>query len=73
MREIQSCFNDHNRHRNLDSHFNILNLMFEESALIEKKIYQILIDDGYLLSMDEFYRINGVDLVGDQQYEGKHD
>lgn len=45
--------------------------MFEESDLIENKIYELLIDDGYLLSMDEFYRINGVDLVGDQSYEGK--
>jgi hypothetical protein len=36
--------------------------------MIEEKIYELLINDGYLMSMDEFYRINGVDLVGDECY-----
>lgn len=34
MREIQSCFSESHKQKNLDSHFNILNLMFEESAEI---------------------------------------
>ena len=71
MREIYSCFNDIQKLKNLDTHINILKLLFDESSVIEQKIYEMLIDDGYLMSMDEFYRINGVDLVGDRSYEGK--
>lgn len=36
--------------------------------MIEEQIYELLIRLGYLASMDEFYRINGVELVPDQIY-----
>ena len=38
---------------------------------MEDKIYDLLIEEGYLSSMDEFYRINGIGLVGDQRYSRK--
>lgn len=68
MDELNSCFQELEKVKDLKSHFKILQLLFKENSLIEQKIYDKLIEDGYLTSMDEFYRINGVDLVKDQSY-----
>ena len=41
----------------------VMRHIFAENSLIEERIFALLIDEGYLASMDEFYRINGVDLI----------
>ena len=48
-----------------------MKLLFIENTAIEDKIYKMLVDDGYLSSMDEFYRINGIGLVQERSYGRK--
>lgn len=37
-----------------------MKIYWEQNKLLQDKIYTVLVDFGYLSSMDEFYRINGV-------------
>jgi hypothetical protein len=34
--------------------------IYDENQLIEEKIYETLIEKGHVMSMDEFFRVNGV-------------
>ena len=49
--------------KSLEYHRTVMRHIFAENSLIEERIFALLIDEGYLASMDEFYRINGVDLI----------
>lgn len=36
----------------------VVNLLMEENSILEKKIYNILIQRGYISSVDEFYKMS---------------
>jgi hypothetical protein len=45
--------------------------VYKENLELENKIFEILVDGGYIISIDEFYRINGIDAVHKEVYERK--
>jgi hypothetical protein len=40
--------------------FEIINIIYEENFILEKMIYEVLVNEGHVLSMEEFFRINGI-------------
>ena len=52
MKELNSLYNDVHKRKNLMSHFRFLKLLFKENSEVEDKIYDLLIEEGYLSSMD---------------------
>lgn len=42
--------------------------IYKENEVMQIKIIEELIDKGFIISIDEFYRINGVDLVDKELY-----
>lgn len=51
-KQIQNLFNEIYKAKTLDQHFSVLSLLYHENAVIEQKIYELLIKEGYILSMD---------------------
>lgn len=51
-KQIHAIFNDIYKMRSLEQHFSVLKMLFHENAVIEQKIYALLIQEGYILSMD---------------------
>ena len=52
MKELHALYNDPVKRKNLNSHFKLLKLIFLENSKTEEKIYELLIEEGYLSSMD---------------------
>lgn len=46
----------------------VIDLLIEENNLLEKKIYNILIQRGYIYSADEFYRLSRFENIEDYTY-----
>ena len=57
---MESCIRKIIEIQTLESHVEFIKLYYKENILLEEKIYNLLIDRGYLSSMDEYYRINGI-------------
>lgn len=43
--------------------------IYKENFIIENKIYDLLVDGGFIMSIDEFYRVNGIDFDHQDVYE----
>lgn len=39
--------------------YDIVRILYQENSIIEDKIYEAMVDEGHVVSVDEFFRING--------------
>jgi len=62
MRRINSL-------KDLHSINELIQEIYKENEEMQIRIIEELIDKGFIISIDEFYRINGVDLVDKELYE----
>ena len=71
IRQSESIMRTLNGLNSLETMDNVLLKMYEENELLQNEIYSELINRGYISSVDEFFRINGIDLEHQDYYEGR--
>ena len=40
--------------------FEVIRMIYDENYLIEQQIYEVMVNEGHIVSIDEFFRINGI-------------
>lgn len=69
MRKCETLMRRINSLKDLHSINELIQEIYKENEEMQIRIIEELIDKGFIISIDEFYRINGVDLVDKELYE----
>ena len=40
--------------------FEVIQMIYDENYHIEQQIYEVMVNEGHIASIDEFFRINGI-------------